>query len=331
MLKSEYLNKIEIKNFVDWAAATLTGLCIHHHVKGRGRGVGHSFKVTGVEEAARQYDWFCNIDPDFLPNTYTAPEGNPKELNYNMAVLKWLRNELRESLSNNDAMRHFRACLATLSWGGVDNGARATNVRFYAAYYVKDNHGNGTSENSLLDYHRQAHLSTSAWAKSDIADDDIEKLKNCCSKMSAGITKIHALMDDELVIYDSRVAAVIGWLVELYCAEKGIEVIPDGLQFSMPEEQGKNEIDQDDTKKIRNPGHSSVRPKDSKIQYEYPTLRTNTPAEWMHYQLRSSWLLSGILDKNKLFQAEPDRANQFMLLQLGLFMIGYDLRQQGMV
>lgn len=328
MDKATYLQVPDIVEFIDWAIVKLKVLKIHHHVKGRGRSAGHEFMATGIEAAASQYDWACRIDPDFLPHGYKSPEGNPRALSYNMTVLTWLRNELRASLKDNDALRHFRACLAILSWGGVDNGARATNVRFYTARYVKDN-GDG-QVNDLLDYHRIAHDIKSGWAKPEVADDNDEILSLFCKKMSAGITKIHALMEDELVIYDSRVAAALTWLIELYCSDKNMSAIPDFLQFLLPEEQGKNEADVNGAKKIRNPSHVLVRPKKSGVRHEYRNTQTNNPAEWMQCKLRASWLVSGVLEKGKedLFQNEKGTANKFMLFQLGLFMIGYDLQQK---
>lgn len=322
MKKPDYLKQPDAIDFIAWASEYLPRLSVRHSVKPwRGR-EGHVFEATGIEDATRQYNWPCNIDECFLPANYKQAKGVASSLEYNLATLTWLRNELRTSLTDRDALRHFRSCLAVLSWGGVDTGARATNVRFYTAKYVCDKAIN-KNLNELLRYHGEAH-DNPGWASPRTADDDLKILNEYCSRMSSGITKIHALLEEDSVIYDSRVAAAISWIVEHYIHEKNMSSIPELLIFSLPDEQpNKN----DGHNKVRRPDHKSIRPNNSILKHSYGTLSTNKPAEWMRCQLRSSWLLSGILDKSKLFDNEDSPADKFMKFQLGLFMIGYDLKQ----
>jgi len=51
-------------------------------------------------------------------------------------------------------------------------------------------------------------------------------------RMNAGFTKIHALMLDDFVIYDSRVGAALGLLVRNFLTEKDIAYLPEVLHFA---------------------------------------------------------------------------------------------------
>lgn len=40
-------------------------------------------------------------------------------------------------------------------------------------------------------------------------------------RFNAGMTKVYSLLADSLIIYDSRVAAALGWIVVKYCQAPG--------------------------------------------------------------------------------------------------------------
>lgn len=50
------------------------------------------------------------------------------------------------------------------------------------------------------------------------------------SRFNAGITKVYSLVLEDFIIYDSRVAATLGWLVATFC-RAGAREVPDALRF----------------------------------------------------------------------------------------------------
>ena len=94
------------------------------------------------------------------------------------------------------------------------------NSLFYGLRYF---HGLEDAQEGLIAYHRAAH-NQNGWF--DPTRTTEENLLDNVEGMSAGITKIHSLIADELVIYDSRVACAVAWLVERYCDQENLSVIP---------------------------------------------------------------------------------------------------------
>ena len=44
-------------------------------------------------------------------------------------------------------------------------------------------------------------------------------------RFNAGMTKVYSLMCDNFIIYDSRVAAALGWLVMKYCRDRKLTAL----------------------------------------------------------------------------------------------------------
>ena len=170
--------------------------------------------------------------PTLIPEELVAhirefPQG-ARDFADTVRLLDMLRQDLRESLNEGDSLRHLKACWATLYWGGV---AHPSNLYFYAGRYFCDCN---SAPGGLIAYHRAAHI-PGGWF--DPAHTDERTLRDNVKGMSAGITKIHSLLADELVIYDSRVACAVAWLVERYCDYRKLSVVPNELLFSLPKER----------------------------------------------------------------------------------------------
>lgn len=63
-----------------------------------------------------------------------------------------------------------------------------------------------------------------------VADDDDLLMRMADLRSNAGTTKVHALALPNFVIYDSRVAAALAWLVQSW-ARASVRVVPDHLRF----------------------------------------------------------------------------------------------------
>ncbi|MHB2080818.1 hypothetical protein [Pseudomonas asiatica] len=65
----------------------------------------------------------------------------------------------------------------------------------------------------------------------DTGDLGYPVLRSKHLRFNAGMTKVYALICEDFLIYDSRVAAALGWLVVKYCEAHGIAKVPDALCF----------------------------------------------------------------------------------------------------
>ena len=273
MRKAEYLALPEVAAFSNWLH--VNGARIHFVYNGP----RHTMNACGIGGAAGAYAW------------------NGQALAVATANLIGLRTALRLTLSAGHSAAHRHECVAVLHWGRVVK----TNDSFYQARHAANN---------LIAYHQAAHGPT-GWYQPANADDALAPTH--CLRISAGTTKVHSLLEDELVIYDSRVAAAMGWLVERYCDEVGLTAVPPSLQFCLPAPRPGTH---------RNPG--ATRPARFQGRASYSIVNATNPGNWVRDSLRSSWILSGLLDVR---DCDPTtRALEFLHLQLGLFMIGYDLR-----
>lgn len=83
------------------------------------------------------------------------------------------------------------------------------------------------------------------------------------------MTKVYSLICESLVIYDSRVAAALGWIVVKYCQAMGLRQVPTELRF--PWAPAKSAPGASNPKQ-RNPSAGSL---------IFPTLRAGAlHAEW---------------------------------------------------
>jgi hypothetical protein len=145
-------------------------------------------------------------------------------------------------------------------------------------------------------------------------NDDRVLLGSTIRRFNAGMTKIYALLVPEFVIYDSRVAAALAWLVTRWCIETKLTLVPDLLRFPcMRPKEGDNPA----IRKVRNPSCG---------QFRFPWL--HGAVNHAHWNLRASWILSAALNASR---QEPeqnvflDQSNPLRALEAALFMWGYDL------
>jgi hypothetical protein len=128
------------------------------------------------------------------------------------------------------------------------------------------------------------------------------------------MTKVYSLICDDFVIYDSRVAAALGWAVLRFCKATGRATVPSLLQFPFaPAKEALNQI----TPKRRDPSQGA---------FQFPRLyRGRHHAEW---NLKASWALKAALacaPEKSLFRAGAQSGQALRAMEASLFMFGYDL------
>lgn len=273
MRKAQYLAHPDVAEFLTWLHSNEARFLFAY------TGPRHQMHARGLDSAADTYQW------------------NGRTLTATTTELTGLRTALRSTLDAGNSYAHCAACIRVLEWGHV--------VRSNSSFYEQLN-----STDQLINYHRVAH-GPAGWYHSDSSDDALAS--NTCLRISAGTIKVHSLLEDELVIYDSRVAAAMGWLVERYCDNTGLRQIPQSLEFCLPAPRPGTH---------RNP--AVTRSPQFSSRADYRVVNPQASGNWVRDSLRTSWIVSGLLDAR---ECEPHmRTMEFLKLQLGLFMIGYDLR-----
>jgi hypothetical protein len=272
MKHDEYIGADYVSSFANWFPRRIADCSLRHGylVRGTGRRVVYN----GLCGALSAYRW------------------NGESYEENAATLNELRSRLANAMEIEDqgardsSVRELS--VKVLEWGGVV----ARNRRWLVQ-----------NETGLAK--RLAEVCTILGA----GDDDLAGLpKN--TRFNSGMTKIYSLLLPGFVIYDSRVAAALGWFVGEWCQELKRAALPEHLAFPwMPAK----EAARCNVPKNRNP---------SRGPYLFPKLYR--PFEFARWNLRASWLLAEVLSRseNSCFhqKADPLRA-----LEAALFAWGYDL------
>lgn len=285
MLRNQYLSISVVDDFINWLAVNLDHptLLAHAYIdRRRGKKV---FK--GLHDACSQYHWKHQ-------GALHTPGGT--SLASSHATVSALGDALQSAVKAGNDLDALVASTDVMTWGGV----RAGNVRWL------------TINHSGL---AQTLASTSAALASDNLGHPL-LTGNKQLRFNAGMTKIYSLLVNDLIIYDSRVAAALGWIVVKYCQARHLSKVPSELAFPWaPAKEAKNA----QSPKNRNPGQ---RP------YLFPHLRSGEHhARW---NVKASWVLAATLAR-----APGSVFNTFSIvpalrrLEAALFMIGYDLPLNG--
>lgn len=282
-MQQHYLKQPTVQAFIKWFATNLTSNTFKHCYLNRRT---HTpWQCSSLLDAYHKYLW-----PH--PALGSIPAGNTS--GSSAAVLKALQTALREALTHPhcDAV----ACTASIDvmrWGGVSAG----NVRWLQT------HCNGLAQ--TLDDTRTA-LNSGNYASGALADPQL--------RFNAGMTKVYALLCDDFIIYDSRVAAALGWAVVKFCHAHQLTTVPSELSFPWaPAKEA--------------PGNTHGKRRDpSEGTLHFPRLKPGTMhAQW---NLKASWLLSATmrhpLARYSCFHTLPHNT-ALRGLEAALFMIGYEL------
>ncbi|TIC80338.1 hypothetical protein [Crenobacter intestini] len=269
--------------FTDWLARILTGqhkLDFPHQ-----GGVYHS-----LQEALAAYAW---------PNKRTdipTPEGLislPANADFaaNEAVLDKLENGLHTALAagNQDLLADWMR--AVFIWGGV---------------YTRTAGGKGNA--GWLDTMRPqltVYLGKALQALGAADDESICRLDHLRS--NAGTTKVHSLLLPDFVIYDSRVAAALAWLVWRWSQEQGY-AMPEALRFACMAPKSRKLCRTPDSRQMPYFAASGA------------VRQHHKHAQW---NLRANWLVAEVLAKAK--RQRPGFSWRSRELEAALFVMGYDL------
>jgi hypothetical protein len=281
MNRSHYLANPVVQSFITWMSRNLNSAVFQHQYVNRM--TGKQWKCANLSDAYLQYNW------DHPAITRLDVKKGADAHSNGLALLA-LKQDLQRALgapTADDAA--CQAAIDVMIWGGV----QAYNIDW-------------------LNQNRQglaAHFMAVRDAI-DHADLSAEVLLNENLRFNAGLTKVYSLICRDFIIYDSRVAAALGWAVVKFCAEHGIADVPAVLAFPWAPARKTSAS----AAKNRNPGQGT---------WAFPALVGGTlHAQW---NMRASWLLRGVLDAPAATDSEFFTGDGLRKLEAALFMIGYDL------
>lgn len=275
-----------VRDFINWLSANLNNqpLFAHSYADRRTKKV---WQFNGLEDACRQYYWKHK-------GALGVPGGS--DLVSNHAALTALQKALQHSVTLTGSSGDQAACSAAsevMKWGGV----AAHNVGWLQA----NTHGLATMFAAVTEALNRGDLTNSL-------------LKNGGLRFNAGMTKVYSLLAKDFIIYDSRVAAALGWIVVKFCQIHKFTQVPAELDFPYADAKEDRTAEQP---KNRNPRQQQLR---------FQRLRSGPlHAEW---NLKAGWILQAVLAQDKASQfAQPSAIVPLRRLEAALFMIGYDLPQ----
>jgi hypothetical protein len=292
MNREHFLNDGEVGAFVTWFAENAANLCVNldirssKHIPGGIKSTAH-----GLDGVINSYYWRACW---FRQNGQPVGSGCWAST---VASLGLLRQMLKSALNDKSDKDTMQACCAIFAWGGE------RNTRVGARPFLE-----GKKERSEL-----AHYLTCTRNAFSLGNANLDNLGaiECVNSM---LTKVYAFAaDDGLPIYDSRVAAAIACLVELFRAstDRSWNQIPPLLSFpAVGGTDRRRRVLRLDAKAL-DPGMLSY-------------VKNDTARLWASAKVRLGWIMKAVLDKpQKLLEAQNSRMHAF---EASLFMIGYDVQ-----
>jgi len=297
MNRADYLDNPDVSLFATWLAEQLKDDATlgHQYVEARSR---RRRSFDRLSDALINYEWKFDLE---LPGSRTASGSTYRE---NCSALDMLRDGLRHALKDatagtrdstvsqarETAVSELRDwAIAVVKWGGVSNGNK-----------------------EWLQYNRYR-------LKVEFVNV-IEQLSNGTdmirsTRFNSGMSKIYSLLSEDIIIYDSRVAAALAWLVVVWCRNTNRHSAPADLAFRcMPAKEAQNSR----RRKVRNPSGCG-------IEFSNVNNSSGIHAQW---NIRASWILTRALELSYKDNASFHRqVNKLRALEAALFMWGYDLSE----
>jgi len=271
MTKNDYLELPIVRSFIQWFASE-NAQNLNHDYYYIAKKKSVYFKK--LPEALENYEW----------------RGDFKQ---NSEKLDYIQTKLRLALTTKNLIEFEKAGQELMKWGGTVNG----NGKWLEKL---------KNEDAEVTY--QMIVDTLKIIYSDL--DDIQSLKNISHlRFNSGLTKIFALIADNFVIYDSRVAAAMAWYVLRFVEFKKLAEVPSELKFVCMKAKG--------GKQSRNPDSS---------KNGFPFTSYSQPEVHLHWNIRVNWILKDVLDQmeSSIFHNQLN-TSPLRSLEAALFMWGYDV------
>ncbi|GHF02676.1 hypothetical protein [Thalassotalea profundi] len=268
MNKQQYLNTPEVAEFINFLANIISGDISLNH-KYFDRKIRKNLEFKSLYCGFEQYHW---NNSNYETN----------KLDINLLVEKFE--------SSNSKHSFFQACTDTLYWGAgnTDKLKLFTSNKEWLDN-LDDVQENITEALSLL---TSNHV--------DVKDFGTKYRSN------AGFTKIYAFIKpDAFIIYDSRVAAALAYLIILFCQQTQRVEIPEYLQIKLAKGQG----------------NSNRLPEIAGTELKFKEWGSNHKAHAIS-NVWANWIITEAF--NKANNVSCNKFNNIREIEAALFMIGYD-------
>lgn len=304
---------LHIEGFVEFLIAVIDGEYEFQHSYRINKGNANS-QWRAVNNNSDE--WSCDSLSDAFRKYFWAG----KTFEETKCILDNLEKDLKNAYSNDSPagdLDMFKATWEILKWGGVTNH----NSGWLADKLYKGNlvesYKNAIQElDKLNSDNNKAHLKKKDWQS-----------ESSPYRMNAGYTKVYSLLCDDFIIYDSRVAATLGFLVSKYCEKKQLKSVPRSLYFPylVGKESNTKKVDEI---KCRNPSEVST--------FQFHKLNDNSVhAMW---NVQANLILSKAVKSSKnisnwTYESKDGtdikltKKDQLRALEAAFFMIGYNLKK----
>lgn len=292
MNKQAFLADQDVEDFLVWLARELPRLKIRLDIK-RSRFVPSGLKVavTGLESVLAHYTW----------KSHGMASGNWAAAS---AHLTNLAHRLRDAVKRDSDPDALDACRDILQWGGNRNW----NTGAYP--FLSAMAAAGVLCRYLRDTGAAFALETA----------DVDALVPPVETLNSMLTKVHALYaQDGLPIYDSRVAAAITSLVEMWRMAAGKSGDPLPVPLTFPATTASRTVRRR-FPHARSPGV---------MAYGAP----ETAGQWASAKVRLGWVMESTLGRMPAMFSDcchaPSLAERMHAIEASLFMVGYDVECLG--
>lgn len=307
LTKDEYLADKEVQLFIAWLREVVQGtrsIDFQYNAK-------PEKKWSLLSDVLPCYSWpyATNNGPKQAKHDWTFPEDALFKLDANSSleenneVLKRLQNGLRRAFD--DAKADLAPWIASIfSWGGVYTGTKLGG-------------GNKGWLQGLTETRLRAIL-TKTKAALLLNDDALGPIIPDL-RFNSGLTKVYSLLLNDFIIYDSRVAAALAWLVLLW--QRSVNPnrpIQPGLAFQcMNAKEYKSKVNPKPPK-LRNPDW---------CQFSYLSTDPYAHAKW---NLRANWILRAVWPHDVASKDGATKTAFYSLrdIEAALFTMGYDLQHE---
>jgi hypothetical protein len=280
MTKSDLLNSSAVQQLVDyivdlWSKNDKATFKIGIKTSNRAKAIYKKF--NSLKEVGENYLWSYSVPKHLLsnPNLTTGSDMNKNEQIFTEAAALLLKD--KELNSDESQLRNGSELI--LRWGGVINGnkARIESTDLVEKYSLVIKTWNDIN---------QQNKAFSALGKSGFVSN-------------AGFTKIYSIILPDFVIYDSRVAVALAYIIEKCFPGE----IPDMLSLFIPSPKTDN--------------------LDMRKTHDFFRKTNSSDARHFYSNCLASIILKLVIDK-----INASMSNKYSMrdLEAALFMMGYDLR-----
>lgn len=288
MKKSLFVNDARTQDFSRWLGCVISGVKSINFQHALG-------EYEKLDDAYLSYAWPAKKTEINTPSGLRVIQKN-SSIEVNENLLNELSCGLKKSLTDGSEADLASWVEAILRWGGVYTltpGGKGN------AGWLKDSKDRGVLRNYLI----------TAFSLLGASEDDDVGIKIPNLRSNAGLTKIYSLGCEDFIIYDSRVAAALTWLLSKWLGSA--ELVPDHLRFAPMRANTSKKAG-----KLRTANEDV-------FHYFAPSGSQANHVKHLMWNIRANWLLEDALIQSN--GGQTGGISSMRALEAALFVLGDDL------